>query len=151
MSDKDTETDYQEYAQEGIAPEAPFGGTKCILEGCTNIAQGVSPLCPTCHEATLRFLLPETSNKSMSQRYPKYYKDVTDLKEVDVYMVHQLFGLEDPSGALQHASKKILLPGVRTGGKSRYDDIREARDTLTRWLEIQDMYLESAPSDNTVH
>lgn len=72
----------------------------------------------------------------MSQKYPKYYKSVQGLKEVDVYAVHQLFDIQDPSGAIQHASKKLLLSGVRTGGKSVYDDIREARDTLTRWLEI---------------
>ena len=73
---------------------------------------------------------------AMSAKYPKYYKDVSHLREVDVYMVHQLFNIEDPSGAIQHASKKLLLSGVRTGGKSKYDDIREARDTLNRWLEI---------------
>jgi hypothetical protein len=73
---------------------------------------------------------------SMSAKYPKYYKDVSNLREIDVYQVHQLFDVQDPSGALQHASKKLLLSGVRTGGKTKYDDIREARDTLNRWLEI---------------
>lgn len=76
------------------------------------------------------------SPTTMATKYPKYYKDVSHLREVDVYMVHQLFNIEDPSGAIQHASKKLLLSGVRTGGKSKYDDIREARDTLNRWLEI---------------
>ena len=72
----------------------------------------------------------------MSSLYPAYYKDVSGLDEIDVYMVHKLFDIQDPSGALQHASKKILLSGVRTGGKSSYKDVREARDTLNRWLEI---------------
>lgn len=76
------------------------------------------------------------SEISMSKLYPKYYKDVSDVDEVDVYLVHQIFNIQDPSGAIQHASKKLLLSGVRTGGKSFYDDIREARDTLNRWLEI---------------
>lgn len=76
------------------------------------------------------------SEISMSKLYPKYYKDVSDVEEVDVYHVHQIFNIQDPSGAIQHASKKLLLSGVRTGGKSFYDDIREARDTLNRWLEI---------------
>lgn len=76
------------------------------------------------------------SQLSMSAKYPKYYKDVTNLREIDVYAVHQLFGIDDPSGAIQHASKKLLLSGVRTGGKSKFDDIREARDTLNRWLEL---------------
>lgn len=73
----------------------------------------------------------------MSQlAYPKYYRDVSSLQWLDVYMVHKLFQIDDPSGAIQHASKKLLLSGSRTGGKSRYDDIREARDTLSRWLEM---------------
>lgn len=76
------------------------------------------------------------SEISMSKLYPKYYKDVSDVEELDVYLVHQIFNIQDPSGAIQHASKKLLLSGVRTGGKSFYDDIREARDTLNRWLQI---------------
>lgn len=76
------------------------------------------------------------SEISMSKLYPKYYKDVSDVEEVDVYHVHQIFNIQDPSGAIQHASKKLLLSGVRTGGKSFYDDIREARDTLNRWLQL---------------
>ena len=76
------------------------------------------------------------SEISMSKLYPKDYKDVSDVLEVDVYHVHKIFNIQDPSGAIQHASKKLLLSGVRTGGKSFYDDIREARDTLNRWLEI---------------
>lgn len=74
--------------------------------------------------------------KSMAVLYPKYYKNVSHLEAVDVYRVHQLFNIQDPSGAIQHASKKLLLSGVRTGGKSQFDDIREARDTLNRWLEM---------------
>jgi len=80
--------------------------------------------------------IARSTEMSMSQRYPKYYKNVVGLDEIDVYAVHQLFDIQDPSGAIQHASKKLLLSGVRTGGKSAVDDIREARDTLTRWLEI---------------
>lgn len=76
------------------------------------------------------------SEISMSKLYPKYYKDVSNVEELDVYHVHQIFNIQDPSGAIQHASKKLLLSGVRTGGKSFYDDVREARDTLNRWLEI---------------
>lgn len=77
-----------------------------------------------------------TNAASLSAKYPKYYKLVGDLKEIDVYAVHHLFNIQDPSGAIQHASKKLLLSGVRTGGKSAFDDIKEARDTLTRWLEL---------------
>ena len=76
------------------------------------------------------------NEESMAKKYPKYYKDVSDISVLDVYGVHKLFNVNDPSGAIQHASKKLLLSGVRTGGKSAYDDIREARDTLNRWLEL---------------
>ena len=75
---------------------------------------------------------------SIAERYPQYYKSVRHLEHVDVYQVHQLFEIEDPSGCIQHASKKLLLSGARTGGKPKCKDIEEARDTLTRWLEIQD-------------
>lgn len=68
--------------------------------------------------------------------YPKYFKDVSEITDMDVYELHELFQLHDYSGCLHHASKKILLPGVRTGNKTRYQDIKEARDTLNRWLEI---------------
>ena len=80
--------------------------------------------------------VPAKSDQARSQKYPKYFKDVSSLKEIDIYAVHKLFQIEDCSGALQHASKKLLLSGVRTGGKSKYQDIKEARDTLNRWLEI---------------
>lgn len=73
---------------------------------------------------------------SMSELYPKYYKNFTDVDEADVYLVHDRFQINDHSGCLHHASKKLLLSGVRTGGKSKFDDVREARDTLNRWLEI---------------
>lgn len=79
---------------------------------------------------------PLASPQTMAQKYPQYYKQVGNLVEVDVYAVHHLFDIQDPSGALQHASKKLLLSGVRTGGKCVHDDIREARDTLNRWLEL---------------
>ena len=81
-------------------------------------------------------MAPAANEDSMSAKYPKYYKPVTHLEEVDVYQVHHLFNIEDPSGAIQHASKKLLLSGVRTGKKSKYQDIKEAKDTLLRWLEI---------------
>lgn len=77
------------------------------------------------------------SDPKMSFKYPKYYKEIpAGVTELDIYMLCHIFQVQDYSGALHHAIKKILLPGVRTGGKTRRDDIKEARDTLTRWLEI---------------
>ena len=77
--------------------------------------------------------------ESMSEKYPNYYKPVGELTEIDVYAVHALFDIQDPSGAIQHASKKLLLSGVRTGNKSITQDVREARDTLTRWLQLNEI------------
>ena len=80
--------------------------------------------------------LPTTVTSPLAKQYPKYYKDVSNIDSIDVYGVHQIFGIEDPSGCIQHASKPLLLSGVRTGGKSKFKDIKEARDTLNRWLEL---------------
>ena len=69
--------------------------------------------------------------------YTDYYRDVSKLNTLDIYQLCKLFGVQDTSGALHHAIKKLLLGGTRTGQKSRHKDIQEARDTLTRWLELE--------------
>lgn len=66
--------------------------------------------------------------------YRKYFKDVSGFDVVDVYRTHRLFGVNDE--VLCHASKKLLLSGVRTGGKTLEQDVTEARDSLNRWLEM---------------
>lgn len=76
------------------------------------------------------------SDRSLAQQYPQYYKPVGHLKEVDVYAVCSLFPVNDPSGCINHARKKLLIPGVRTGGKSMHKDVREAIDSLNRWLQL---------------
>lgn len=80
--------------------------------------------------------VPTVNEKSIKDIYSEYFKDVSGISYMDVYLVCKVFVVEDSSGALQHAIKKLLLSGVRTGNKSKYKDIREARDTLNRWLEI---------------
>lgn len=72
------------------------------------------------------------------RKHNHYFKDVSKLNEVDVYRVCELFDVNDPSGATQHAIKKLLLPGQRGAGKGRRKDIQEAVDTLTRLIEIMD-------------
>lgn len=62
--------------------------------------------------------------------YGKYFRDVSNLTKIDVYRVLQLFGVTDQ--AVGHAIKKLLLSGVRTGGKTFEQDISEAMDTLAR-------------------
>lgn len=70
------------------------------------------------------------------ERNPAYFKSMPD--EADVYAVAKAFDLQDSSGALHHALKKILLCGQRNGGKGKVQDIKEARVSITRWLELED-------------
>ena len=110
----------------------------CKAVGCTTVVSQYhsGDFCASCTEELSSVNGAPTHQPSMSELYPKYYKDFTGVDEADVYLVHDRFKIEDHSGCLHHASKKLLLSGVRTGGKSKFDDVREARDTLNRWLEI---------------
>jgi hypothetical protein len=54
---------------------------------------------------------------------------------LDPYAVARLWELNDP--ALFHAFKKILCAGNR-GAKSKTQDIQEAKDALTRWMQLED-------------
>jgi len=103
---------------------------------CTVCATSVPPQLSIFEDELDSENIEISSNASLSKKYPKYYKPVNDQTEIDVYAVHHMFQIQDPSGCIQHASKKLLLSGVRTGGKSAYKDIKEARDTLTRWLQL---------------
>lgn len=64
-----------------------------------------------------------------------YFRSVKGLDQIDVYRVLQLFEVTDP--CLQHAIKKLLVPGKRGAGKDIARDVREAVDTLKRWQEMQ--------------
>ena len=107
----------------------------CKSINCTGTTSQNEDFCPACTTISAFIKAPEQTEQ-LSKKYPQYYKDVSDLNEVDVYSIHNLFNIQDPSGCVQHASKKLLLSGVRTGGKSAFKDIKEARDTLTRWLQL---------------
>lgn len=77
--------------------------------------------------------------ESLAQKYPKYYKALpagVTPEEVDVYVINMMFPLDDPTGCLEHARKKLLVPGVRSGGKSMLKDVTEARDTLNRYIAL---------------
>lgn len=110
----------------------------CAAPNCHNAPADKQEHCDFCLIESRKFggavHLPQY--QPLSKLYPKYYKSVGTMKDIDVYAVHMLFKIDDPSGALQHASKKLLLSGVRTGGKSKFKDIQEARDTLNRWMEL---------------
>ena len=107
---------------------------QCSSIGCDNLRHIESDFCFDCVNKHLLEVMQRDIN--MSAKYPQYFKDVSELAEVDVYCIHHLFEVDDPAGCIPHASKKLLLSGVRTGGKSKYQDIKEARDTLNRWLEL---------------
>ena len=67
-------------------------------------------------------------------QYSAYEIDVSDLSKIDIYEICERFKMLDYSGRRHHALKKIILAGTRTGKKPAYKDIKEARDTLTKWL-----------------
>lgn len=80
--------------------------------------------------------MKKTPELILAEAYPQYWKPLPSAWDaIDTYRVNQLFPVNDPSGMLLHARKKLLVPGVRTGGKSMRKDVQEARDTLTRWLQ----------------
>lgn len=70
----------------------------------------------------------------MSRAHSHYFKDVSHLKEVDVYRVLKLFEVTDP--CLQHAIKKLLVAGGRGAGKDLERDLREAVDSINRALQM---------------
>lgn len=72
----------------------------------------------------------------MTGKYGKYFVDVEHLKKIDIYRLVELFPIRDH--ALEHVVKKLLLGGVRTGGKTSYIEVVECRDTLNRWLEMRE-------------
>ncbi len=71
----------------------------------------------------------------MSNGYNHYFREVKHLSHIDVYRVLDLFEVTDP--CIQHALKKLLVPGGRTAGKSKDQDIQEAIVTLQRWQQMQ--------------
>lgn len=79
--------------------------------------------------------LSETEQLELVRKYPHYYKDVRHLKIVDIYRILELFEVDNPS--LAHAAKKLLCAG-RRGAKDATKDIREVRDSLTRWLRMRE-------------
>lgn len=70
-----------------------------------------------------------------NRNHSHYFKDVSHLSEIDVYRVIDLFNVTDP--CLQHALKKILVPGGRGAGKGNEKDVREAIDSLNRFLQMR--------------
>ncbi|AXC36539.1 hypothetical protein HOT57_gp95 [Pseudomonas phage phCDa] len=73
--------------------------------------------------------------EQMARDFPAYWKKLPEhWTAIDTYRVNRLFPVDDPSGQLLHSRKKLLVPGCRTGGKTVYQDIKEAHRTLGAWL-----------------
>jgi len=68
------------------------------------------------------------------REFNHYFRDVRHLDGIDVYRVCELFGVTHP--ALQHAVKKLLVTGGRSGGKSFERDLRDVIASCQRALEM---------------
>ena len=68
------------------------------------------------------------------KKHSHYFKDVSNLLEIDVYRVLKLFEVTDP--CIQHAVKKLLCAGGR-GVKDVDKDVHEAIDSLLRYEEMR--------------
>lgn len=65
----------------------------------------------------------------------KYKKPVGNRTHIDVYDVCDIFEVDDHSGAIQHALKKLLCNGER-GYKPAIQDYREAIGSIQRKVEL---------------
>lgn len=79
--------------------------------------------------------LNDDEAEQMARDFPAYWKKLPEhWTAIDTYRVNRLFPVDDPSGQIIHSRKKLLVPGCRTGGKTVYQDIKEAHRTLGAWL-----------------
>jgi len=81
------------------------------------------------------------SSANNERKHAHYFKDVSNFDEMDTYLFCRVWKIQDDSGALHHALKKMMDAGKR-GNKDKIKDIAEARDTLNRYLEIEAMFSE---------
>lgn len=75
----------------------------------------------------------EQQDKQEQRKHNHYFKDVSNLNEIDVYAVLTLFEVNDP--CIAHAAKKLLCTGNR-GHKDFETDVQDAIDSLLRWKEL---------------
>lgn len=67
------------------------------------------------------------------RKHRHYFKDVSNIAEIDVYTVLKLFDVTDP--CLQHIIKKALCAGKR-GHKDMMEDLQNIVDTAIRAVEL---------------
>ena len=68
------------------------------------------------------------------RKHGHYFKDVSNVAQIDVYSVLRLFEVTDP--CLQHIVKKALCAGKR-GAKDFARDVQEIADTAARLIELE--------------
>lgn len=85
-------------------------------------------------EIKLISALGEKAKVDFDPKYSHYYKPVP-YTHVDVYRVLMLFEVTDP--CVQHAIKKLLVPGGR-GTKDRLKDLREAVVSINRAIAMSE-------------
>jgi DNA-binding protein Fis len=70
----------------------------------------------------------------VNRKHSHYFKDVSNVDQIDVYAVLRLFDVTDP--CLQHIVKKALCAG-RRGAKDWAKDVQEIADTANRLIELE--------------
>ena len=82
-------------------------------------------------------MIAEAFSKDRKNPTPAYYERTMPAgSKLDIYAICRLYDVTDP--AIFHAVKKLLRAGRGSGGKSRAQDVSEARDSLSRFLELED-------------
>lgn len=105
--------------------------TLCKSIGCNHHAVSGQDFCGPCLNTDSAVENPLRA--PLSEVFPDTYKSTGDMADIDAFAVNHLFGVNDNSGCLQHAVRKLLHSGT---AEHVYRDIREARDALTRWLQL---------------
>jgi len=119
----------------------------CRSIGCTSRIHSGSDFCIDCESGVQKqedeakqpqshFDFEQT--ESLSEVSHFQLKPLNGVTQIDVFAVHQLFAIQDPSGCIQEASKTLLLSSTRGNKKPLGQDIRKAKDMLTRWLQINE-------------
>lgn len=98
----------------------------CKSIGCGNTAVPHTDFCAFCVENA------PGRHQSIETRHPERFKPVLDMDSIDAFAVLHLFGVSDPAGCIQHAVRNLLHTGPSPDRRA----ISEARDSLTRWLEL---------------
>lgn len=105
-----------------------FDGVVCLWSRHTHPEE-----LPFIDDEPLQSLNDQYAEIEKVRQHNHYFKDVSSLNEIDIYMVLKLFNVTDP--CLQHIAKKALCAGHR-GHKNFNRDLRDILDTAKRAVEI---------------